>query len=241
MLDDLDLTSLPIVARVSSERPKRDSWTVLTIYDARPLRFDMPGVLHSFVAEIVGETRVPGQVRRQRRKAFTTVAKALNWDYFDHESPLFDQLRNKAIDWMEAEARRVAGGRLKGIPDTTMPGTKCVHRGVPSTVMLDETDGSYRFVPVQPREDRPAMPNLGAAICWLCPTESDAPEFVGDRIDRFCNVFGLERELVEFIVDVELGRAFVSNGHEGDTMALSRALTLAIRHIDRESFNARVR
>ncbi len=227
MLDDFDLSAFPLVATTSSARPGRRAWTVLTIY-AVPAQ-ELPGDLGDdsirYVAEIVGETLVEGQERRMRRASFPRLAAALGWKAFDQDTVLYRDLHQKAIQWLD-------GHPLRGM----VPVQREPHQ--PRTVMLDESGDKFRFVPVQPMEARPAMPDLGAAICWLYPDNGDDPR---DRINQFSADFGLDAEIVAWIARVELGTISPTNGHEEDAMALSRALTLAIRHIDRESFNARVR
>jgi hypothetical protein len=103
IIDERALTDVEIVAQASGLKPGDQRWTVLSIYyDAK-----LPGVGgQPFIAEIVGETLVTGELRRIKRAPFESVAKALNWREFNAKTSLFNELRRKAIDWMEAFAHR---------------------------------------------------------------------------------------------------------------------------------------
>lgn len=120
------------IARSSSYREGALRWTVLSIYAVE----QRGGMV--FVFEIVGATTVEGEQRRERRRAFATLAKALNWSELDFQSKLYGQLQSQAIDWMESQARAAAGR-------------------APRTVMLDEADGTYRFMPVETGAPRFAL------------------------------------------------------------------------------------
>ena len=114
-LDLRDLSDLPVIATATSHRPGRRRWTVMTIYQDR----DPLGL--GYIAEIVGETTVAGEERRQRRRAFHTLAKALSWSEFDPSSELYCSLRNKAVtaiekaDHLPAGAVLTHGGRFMGV------------------------------------------------------------------------------------------------------------------------------
>lgn len=108
---DMALSEDRVIARASSERVNSQAWTVLTIYSL-PQSRDGEG---PFVAEVVGESNRDGEIRRVRRKAFGTLARALGWDGFVRDSHLFEKMQTQAIEWMEAEARKAA--RRLTIPD----------------------------------------------------------------------------------------------------------------------------
>ncbi|MES2903298.1 MAG: hypothetical protein V4696_03855 [Pseudomonadota bacterium] len=99
-LDDLDLGAAAVVAAASSYREGKRNWTVLTIYVTPSKEAGL-----SYIAEIVGESTVTGHARRQRRKAFDTVAAALKWRAFE-DSALYDQLRDRALEAMEKNCAR---------------------------------------------------------------------------------------------------------------------------------------
>lgn len=103
VIDERDVDDVEIVAQASGLKGGDLRWTVLSLYyDAK-----LPGVGgEPFIAEIVGETLIQGEQRRVKRARFTTVAKALNWREFNAKTTLFNELRRKSIDWMEAFAHR---------------------------------------------------------------------------------------------------------------------------------------
>lgn len=115
-----------IIAQASGEKKGRERWTVLSIYAFANERMavDQGFIGGRFVAEIVGETAVKGEERRVRRAAFATLAKALSWTHFDAKTQLFAELRDKAIAWMETQARDVvAGGDGSGLVPIPCMGT----------------------------------------------------------------------------------------------------------------------
>lgn len=100
-ITEADLGDVEIVAQASGQKIGDQRWTMLSLYRTQ----DREHIAKPFIAEIVGETLVPGEQRRIRRDRFATVARALNWGAFDAKTALFNELRRKAIAWMEASAR----------------------------------------------------------------------------------------------------------------------------------------
>jgi hypothetical protein len=87
------------VVQATGFSPGKRNWTVLSIYhdptDALP-----------YQAEVVGDTIVENQVIRLKRARFRTLAEALGYQAFDRASPLYEELRCKAVVWLEQGCAR---------------------------------------------------------------------------------------------------------------------------------------
>ncbi len=142
------LDKYEIVAQATGNKD-RARWTVLTIYrrpDNAPL--GRPG---PFVAEIVGETTVKGEERRVRHAPFATLAKTMNWTHFDHKSPLFDELRRKAFEWID---RGYQPKRDDGLVPVQSLGSTVPDAAPPEPSMFDQAIALLRrLVDVANRQD----------------------------------------------------------------------------------------
>ena len=236
-----DQIDAAIVAQADGHKPKDERWTVLTIYAFPNERMAASRGFDSgrFVAEIVGESTVKGEQRRVRRASFATVAKALKWGAFNEKSTLFGELRRKAIDWMEAYSRSIAGG-LVGVSH----GGSAVDDAAPE--ILTEPPPCKLFASRQPWNGEGGF---YGALLWLY--EPVAKGDVNEAVPLFVADWAASPETVE-----KFGGGFYSAGepisaanvfdvidHEEEIGRPPWAETFcrAMLHFDREGFHARVR
>lgn len=169
---EMSMAGAAVVAKASGQKPDDKRWTELTLYKA-PADQTISGMAGPFVAEIVGETLIEGEERRVKRGAFRSLAKALNWSAFDNRSALYSELRTKALDWMEAQARDVsAGGSGSGlVPIRCMGGAGGAEQPMPAgQTKPRKARGSYGKVEIELRFAAPgALSDLPhcVSVTWF--------------------------------------------------------------------------
>lgn len=179
-MNEQSKVAAPILSASSYKEGSRN-WTVLNVYRD-------PLAVEPYTVAIIGETRVPGQLRRDRRRSFRTLAKALNWNMLDFDSPLYEELRDRALEYLEAgehlDQVMIHSGAL------TDEAIEQIKAARPGEVFLVAGDG--RALPMNRIGfTAPAVQPLQAGIDWLY--EGIIPgDFTVPRRQAFMLDFGLE-------------------------------------------------
>lgn len=207
------------ILSASSYKPGSRNWTVLNVYRD-------PAEAEPFTIEIVGETRVPGQVRRVRRRSFATLAKALNWNMLDFASPLYDELRERALEFVEAGGlypqALICSGTLS---DEAVAEIRASRPGEVFLVSGGQALPVNRIGFTAPA-DRP----LEAAIRWLYEGE----EYPNDEAHEFCRDFGMDRQALDTALEFEAGQSELPRC----TARWIDLFVASLRFFDREAFHA---